>query len=513
MRRPQRRYGGTRIGGHAKVQLGDRQVIRNTYIQLQHELDLPTLQALKEVLEHKQAVGSLSRAGWSKNNTKPYEDDESEHERRPRFDLRSWCSQLWWASALKTYSRSDRSAIYEDTLITTRDIGLHKLDLPLLFAGIVSYMFRKNVSVERITSFLALCQENQLLGLMTFVLGLRLYQYILTRRLTIAPSCPNPFLLEDAYGCTRPFSIDVCGDYGFFVNFLEFHYRDNARATGQKLIKAGQFQLLLGSRRGQLLDHRNWKAEIFRPGHRLVNSVWVDREETKCLTCDAAMMVMTRGEFHCTACNSFYRDYHSSGQAMAALPAGDADILKHRDSHIHGQPVQTAVENARAEGSWPLFTRLDVQLANGLEVKAEIELDLCDLKNVDLRIKPRLLAPTLMEVVQGITTCLRSYMPRAQLKRYQIAAIFSTTTTSHLEHLANKEAEPLLCGLLSLCLGREKPIEVGRYDHALEQVVRCMSSYWPAEWEGKYPLSAGKTWEDLTLRQRVSAWRQPVYTV
>lgn len=183
------------------------------------------------------------------------------------------------------------------SLIHPRQQSCTEHDLALLFAGIMSYIFGQTVSVNDVSIFLTECQQNHILGVLTCILGIGLYRYIVTRCAT-TPLAVNQLILEDAYGRIRPFSTDVCMDFDILKKFLEVHYQDTAGPVGAALVKVGQFHVMLGSRRGKVFGRTDWNRNLVKSGYRIVNSVYVNKEDAKCLTCATVMAVTGLGEFH-----------------------------------------------------------------------------------------------------------------------------------------------------------------------------------------------------------------------
>lgn len=69
--------------------------------------------------------------------------------------------------------------------------------------------------------------------------------------------------------------------------------------------------------------------------------------------------------------------------------------------------------------------------------------------------------------------------------------------------------ESLLCKLLGLALNRQKPVEKGHYGRALEEAVATYIEEAPPEWEGKNPLEGGKTFNQMTVEERVCDFSLP----
>lgn len=142
------------------------------------------------------------------------------------------------------------------------------------------------------------CKEDQLTPVLTFILGFAVYHYLCTRLITRLPST-HYLTLEDAYGRSRLLSMDVFGDYSIIKKFLECHYRDMTGTAGEVLVRAGRFHLLLGSRRGNIIQKADWLVTgRIKPGSRIVNSVYIDSDDMKCLQCQVEFIVSKTGEFH-----------------------------------------------------------------------------------------------------------------------------------------------------------------------------------------------------------------------
>jgi len=227
------------------------------------------------------------------------------------MDFRRWLSQVWLFPRLSNFGRSlpikhpepktyDNPVVLAegDALAPPDEQSYAEHDLPLLFAGIMSYVFGQNVSVDDVSVFLGQCLQNHILGLLTCVLGIGLYRYIMKRCTVTIPFTAERLILEDAYGRTRPFSLDMCMDYDLFKKFLEVHYQDTTGTAAGALVKTGQFHIMLGSRRGKILERSNWRCDLLKPGYRVVNSVYVNKEDATCLTCATVMTVTALGEFH-----------------------------------------------------------------------------------------------------------------------------------------------------------------------------------------------------------------------
>lgn len=168
----------------------------------------------------------------------------------------------------------------------------------IICAGILSTWFGRHVSMQDVVCFLAKCKDDQLITLLTFMLGLTIYQRFCMRYIAKLPE-PHQLTFEDAYGHVRPLSMDVCADFSVLKQFLEVHYKTCKSTAGEALIKAGRFHMTLGSRRGNLIGSTDWSISgRIQPGSRIVNCVFIDSEDMKCLHCQQALIISKIGELH-----------------------------------------------------------------------------------------------------------------------------------------------------------------------------------------------------------------------
>ncbi|KAJ6264851.1 hypothetical protein Dda_1004 [Drechslerella dactyloides] len=65
------------------------------------------------------------------------------------------------------------------------------------------------------------------------------------------------------------------------------------------------------------------------------------------------------------------------------------------------------------------------------------------------------------------------------------------------------QIESLLCKLLSLALNRQKQVEKGHYGKALEDAVANYIDEAPPEWGGRNPLEGGRTFNQMTVDERL----------
>ncbi|KAJ9662044.1 hypothetical protein H2198_001586 [Neophaeococcomyces mojaviensis] len=268
------------------------------------------------------------------------------------------------------------------SLIHPRQQSCTEHDLALLFAGIMSYIFGQTVSVNDVSIFLTECQQNHILGVLTCILGIGLYRYIVTRCAT-TPLAVNQLILEDAYGRIRPFSTDVCMDFDILKKFLEVHYQDTAGPVGAALVKVGQFHVMLGSRRGKVFGRTDWNRNLVKSGYRIVNSVYVNKEDAKCLTCATVMAVTGLGEFHCASCQAYYRDCDTFRPSITQHTR--APLI----SPLLARPQARQLPLRQAQLPMVVPVLDEEQDLDKNEITEEIEYDVRGLVNIDLRIKPQ----------------------------------------------------------------------------------------------------------------------------
>ncbi|KAK6349635.1 hypothetical protein TWF696_005917 [Orbilia brochopaga] len=67
----------------------------------------------------------------------------------------------------------------------------------------------------------------------------------------------------------------------------------------------------------------------------------------------------------------------------------------------------------------------------------------------------------------------------------------------------SEQIEALLCKLLSLALNRQKQVEKGHYGKALEDAVANYIDEAPPEWDGRNPLEGGRTFNQMTVDERL----------
>lgn len=160
-------------------------------------------------------------------------------------------------------------------------------DLLVLCTGTLSFLLGRNVSVQDLIGLVSRCQQDRCLPLLTFLLGIGMYRYWVLSSINTAPVTQYFIMLEDAYGRTRPLPFEVCCDFSILQKFLEVHYQQSSSTAGAALIRAGRFNLRLGSRSGKLgftsgriVASDEWSSPVhIRRGTRIINSIIASVED------------------------------------------------------------------------------------------------------------------------------------------------------------------------------------------------------------------------------------------
>ncbi|KAI9040239.1 uncharacterized protein KD926_008440 [Aspergillus affinis] len=63
--------------------------------------------------------------------------------------------------------------------------------------------------------------------------------------------------------------------------------------------------------------------------------------------------------------------------------------------------------------------------------------------------------------------------------------------------------ERLLCAFLGLVLNRKKDVDRNHYQRPLEEAIQTHAPQWPKAWQGKNPLSGGRTFAAMTPEERL----------
>lgn len=317
-----KKYGDTNIGGNAQVQLGDRYttqhiVIEKAYFRFHKDFNLPSIDALRRLVNHNHLLHNGLEVKPQENadhnggpSPKAGAAEETVGIHQP-IDLASLAPQLKMAGNPMLQRYTDKNRLFKLNDHSRLNAACNSVgprsEVVVVTIVLLSYIVGQNIPLEQVGHLLRACQKNQLLGLMTGLLGYAVYYYLI-RGGTETALLPATLLLEDAFGHTRPVSFDVCIDPSLFFEFLRVHYRDTNGYNARDLVNAGQHHLTIGSRRGTYVDPSNWQVMSLPAGTKLVNSVYLTRETADCIKCSKSMVVNEMGEFYCRRCKAVYRD-------------------------------------------------------------------------------------------------------------------------------------------------------------------------------------------------------------
>lgn len=361
-------YGDNQIGGHARVQLGDRRITHHNHFHIgavylpYNERCEPLRIASKQngtpqTLQHARGIDSGARRQYDVNRLKKSRSHESGrpgpraqgHKEgriesidaltsislraqsapglvasplakhmdwkdigQPMLILHDWLvrnqciPRIQNGNIQKNHEerlvKHDNSFTAGDSATTVSSLSPQdhaRREFLVLCAAILTCILGRNVSVHDILEFLSKCRHDQLMPVLTFLLGIVIYRYIAMSTIGRPPAAQHFLMLEDAYGQPRSLTLDVCIDFGILRKFLEVHYQQTNGKSGEALIRAGRFHLMLGSRRGRVIDAQDWSVPgRIKAGSRIVNSVYLTLDDTRCLRCQSPFTVTGNGEFH-----------------------------------------------------------------------------------------------------------------------------------------------------------------------------------------------------------------------
>lgn len=334
-----RQYGDTYVDGNATAHLGDQHNTNNVrieavYLARQNELDLPRIVSRKG--RSRKTASRIANNGHSyrKPVKKPRNDrapqkSQTDTSVLQRLDgdhaiarippgtdmgllhqLRRLAQPfLQPATTDEPPSRSDVGKQLDVTktkqsIISSSIPGGRERNLLLIGTTILSCVLGKDVLPDEAVNLARRWLQDKNTSILLMLLLVGLYRFVLTPRIVTNPSLES-VILEDAYGRLRSISIDVCRSFPILSSFLETHYEETLGTTAGALVKARQFHLTLESRRGAVVDPKDWRVEDFRVGRRVVNSVYVDREAPECLLCSATFVMTAFGEFRWYVNKSF----------------------------------------------------------------------------------------------------------------------------------------------------------------------------------------------------------------
>lgn len=169
-----------------------------------------------------------------------------------------------------------------------------------LCASIMSYLLLRQVSGQEVLSFLIECPQDQLFPILTCIFGAGLYRFVNSGIVNNRQPLQHTLLLEDAYGQTQHVDFDLFTNLNALEGFLLRHYDQTSGSAAKYLMQHKQYHLMLGSRRGAVLQREEWASvtNIIKPGYKIVNAVYIKTMKTTCLSCGTPLIVSEMGEFH-----------------------------------------------------------------------------------------------------------------------------------------------------------------------------------------------------------------------
>jgi len=181
--------------------------------------------------------------------------------------------------------------------ITQNDMSKPRNEIVALCVFLLSCLTYRNVSSKDVFKIVTKCQEDRMLPFLTWLLGVGLARYLFLggalRSLT--GLAEDSIILEDAFQQRRRVSMSVCEHFSILKAFLEVHYQGR---PGEPLVKAGQFNMTLGSRRGLAVSSSDWQTKgHIQAGSTLVMSIYLRTDDAKCMACRSALTITLMGEF------------------------------------------------------------------------------------------------------------------------------------------------------------------------------------------------------------------------
>ena len=162
---------------------------------------------------------------------------------------------------------------------------------------LLSCLTYRNVSSKVISKIVGRCQEDRMLPLVTWLFGLGLVRYLYLSQIlrSLSGLDGDCVILEDAFQQQRRVPMSTCEHFSILKAFLEVHYQGR---PGEPLVKIGQFNMTLGSRRGMAIRPSDWATKgLIRAESNVVMYIYVKTDESKCIACLPILEVTSMGKF------------------------------------------------------------------------------------------------------------------------------------------------------------------------------------------------------------------------
>lgn len=188
--------------------------------------------------------------------------------------------------------------------------GSANAELLSLVVALIIFLVGRHTSAEDISRFLRRCRDDQLQPLLVLLLGIGLGRFWMSH---IAPNLMyntnEGITLETIFQQDIFVPFSICADFSILNAFLKHHYRGTPAET---LVKAGKFNLMLGSRRGLVLQAHDWSTgNILKSKCRVVMSACLKTHNPKCSSCSDYLQISDSGDWICHLCDRFFRGFQN----------------------------------------------------------------------------------------------------------------------------------------------------------------------------------------------------------
>lgn len=328
-------YGRTYVSGYATVQQGDNFHINNIRID--------------QAVFNSMSIGATDPTTASTRETRKRRRGGSEDDDQ---DTKRKCCRQRWVTGDSDRCLSGKEFVSVLTALTMFLIGRH-------------------ASAADVMRFIVRYRDDPWSHIATFVFGFGLTRYWMSH----VPNSPSlltddRITLEDVFRQDVAVPFSTYADFSILKAFLNVHYRGT---PAEDLVKGGQFNLMLNSRRGLVLHEDDWSAkEIVKPESLIVMAVCIRLQRPICLMCSSGLQMTATGEFWCEMCERLYRDCHDLRYINGLTVSG----TKIRTGS--GDPVEPP-KRSGAQNS-------EMCSSGGEERRRRA--DLSSLKNVDLELIP-----------------------------------------------------------------------------------------------------------------------------
>lgn len=189
-------------------------------------------------------------------------------------------------------SLAEKTVSFLDTA-STRTGPIH--DLSAIVLAIMSFVACDKILAKHVVFKREQDRGYHVLSLL-FIYGIIRYFCLPQIARCISEFTGDCIIVEDA--CREPWRVPMshCEHFRMLKAYLEFRHQGR---PGETLVKAGQFNLMLGSRRGLAIRTSDWtKQGPIKPNSRVVMSVFITTDDARCTKCQKSLTISAMGEFH-----------------------------------------------------------------------------------------------------------------------------------------------------------------------------------------------------------------------